>query len=80
MIGLSPLVMDTGAIALGGWSAPPQPRENQLKSRLVTALAWTLALLELVVAIALALSQALLMAMILIAPLESPEQGNQPEV
>ena len=78
MIGLSPLVMDSGVIALRGPSAPLQPRESQLKSRLVTTMAWTLALLELAVAITLALSQALLIAMILVAPLDSAsEQGDQ---
>ena len=82
MIGLSPLVMDagTGVIALGGRSAPPQSRERQLKSGLVTTMAWTLALLELAVAVTLALGQALLIAMILIASLDSsPKQKGQPE-
>ncbi len=77
MIGLSPLVMDTGVVAFRGSPAPPQPRELQLKSRLITAMAWTLALLELVVAVTLALGQGLLIAMILMAPLESPERGDQ---
>lgn len=77
MIGLSPLVMDTGVVAFRGSPAPPQPRELQLKSRLITAMAWTLALLELVVAVTLALGQGLLIAMILMAPLESSEQGDQ---
>lgn len=81
MIGLSPLVMDTGGVlALRGSSAPPQRHENQLKSRLVTTMAWTLALLELAVAITLALSQALLLAMVLVASLEpSSGQGDQPK-
>ena len=78
MIGLSPLVMDTGVIAFRGSPAPPQPRELQLKSRLITTMAWVLALLELAVALTLALSQGLLIAMILMAPLDaSPEQGDQ---
>ena len=78
MIGLSPLVMDAGVTAFRGSSAPPQPRDNQLKSRLVTTMAWILALLELAVAVTLALSQALLVAMILMAPLDaSPERGDQ---
>ena len=78
MIGLSPLVMDTGVIAFRGSAAPPQPRENQLKGRLITTMAWILALLELAVAVTLALSQGLLIAMILMAPLDSsPEPGNQ---
>ena len=77
MIGLSPLVMDTGVVAFRGSPAPSQPRELQLKSRLVTAMAWTLALLELVVAVTLALGQGLLIAMILMAPLESSEKGDQ---
>ncbi|KKZ11985.1 MAG: hypothetical protein TE42_06220 [Candidatus Synechococcus spongiarum SP3] len=81
MIGLSPLVMDTGALTLRGSSAPPQPREHQLKERLVTVMAWTLALLELAVAITLALSQGLLIAMILVAPLDSsPQQGDQADI
>ncbi|MXW41289.1 MAG: hypothetical protein F4Z75_09165 [Synechococcus sp. SB0668_bin_15] len=79
MIGLSPLVMDTGVVAFRGSPAPPQPRELQLKSRLITATAWILALLELVVAVTLALGQGLLIAMILMASLESSEQGDQPE-
>lgn len=77
MIGLSPLVMDTGVVAFRGSPAAPQPRELQLKSRLITATAWTLALLELVVAVTLALGQGLLIVMILMAPLESSEQGDQ---
>ncbi|MCY3536407.1 MAG: hypothetical protein OXH24_01680 [Cyanobacteria bacterium MAG IRC3_bin_20] len=82
MIGLSPLVMDAGgAIAFRGSSAPPQQQENQLKGRLVTTMAWTLALLELAVAVTLALSQALLIAMVLIASLEpSSGQRDQPKV
>lgn len=79
MIGLSPLVMDTGTIAFRGSPAPPQPQELQLKSRLVTAMAWSLALLELALALTLALGQGLLIAMILMAPLESSEQGDQPK-
>ena len=78
MIGLSPLVMNSGVIALRGPLAPPQPEESQLKSSLVTAMAWSLALLELVVAITLALGQALVIAMILMASLDSsPEQDDQ---
>lgn len=84
MIGLSPLVMDAGVIALRGSSAPLQPRKNQLKSRLVTTTAWTLALLELTVAIVLALGQSLLIVMILVTSLDpSPEQpgkGSQPKI
>ena len=79
MIGLSPLVMDTGVVAFRGSPAPPQPRDLQLKSRLVTATAWTMALLELVVAVTLALGQGLLIAMILMAPLESSDKGDQSE-
>lgn len=79
MIGLSPLVMDTGVVAFRSSPAQPQPRELQLKSRLISAMAWTLALLELVVAVTLALGQGLLIAMILMAPLESSEQGDRPK-
>lgn len=79
MIGLSPLMMDAGVIAFRDAPAPPQPRKNQLRSNLVTTMAWVLALLELAVAITLALSQGLLIAMILMAPLESSEQGDQPK-
>ena len=78
MIGLSPLVvMNSGVIALRGPSSPLRPRENQLKSGLVTTMAWALALLELAVAIALALSQALLIAMILVIPLDSSADSDQ---
>ncbi|MCY4359411.1 MAG: hypothetical protein OXC47_01930 [Cyanobacteria bacterium MAG APA_bin_95] len=81
MIGLSPLMMNSGALALGDPSAPSQPRDNQLKSGLVTTMAWTLALLELVVAVTLALGQALLIVMILVAPLDSPpQQKDQPGI
>ncbi|MCY4056236.1 MAG: hypothetical protein OXF67_10370 [Cyanobacteria bacterium MAG CAR4_bin_6] len=80
MIGLSPLVMDTGgAIAFRGPSAPTEGQDNQLKNSLVTTMAWTLALLELAVAVTLALSQALLIAMVIIASLEpSSRQEDQP--
>jgi len=82
MIGLSPLVMDTGgAIAFRGSPAPTQGQDNQLKSRLVTTMAWTLALLELAVAATLALSQALLIAIVIIASLEpSSRQEEQPGI
>jgi len=82
MIGLSPLVMDAGgAIAFRGSSAPTQRQDNQLKSRLVTSMAWTLALLELAVAATLALSQALLIAIVIIASLEpSSQQEEQPGI
>ena len=80
MIGLSPLVMDTGVVAFRGAPAPPQPRELHLKSRLITATAWTLALLELVVAVTLAVGQGLLIAMILVAPLESSTRGDQAQI
>ncbi len=79
MIGLSPLVMmDSGVIALRGPSSPLQPRENQLKSGLVTTMAWALALLELAVAIALALGQAMVIAMILVTPLDSSSEQGDP--
>ena len=80
MIGLSPLVMSGGTLALGGSSAPPQQRDNQLKGNLVATMAWALALLELAVAVTVALSQALLIAMILMASLDAaPQQKGQPQ-
>ena len=79
MIGLSPLVMDTGVVAFRGSPAPPRSQELQLKSRLITAMAWTLALFELALALTLALGQGLLIAMILMAPLESSHQREQPK-
>ncbi len=79
MIGFSPLMMDSRSIVLDRPSAPPRQRGEQLKSGLVTAMAWLLALLELAVAITLAVSQGLLIAMILMAPLDPPDQENQPK-